>query len=68
MSESGASKNLSAEIPDWNFERVRASAHGAWNANLSKIKIETANVRHRTIFYTALYHTMVAPTRSPLVS
>jgi predicted alpha-1,2-mannosidase len=62
VSESGASKNLSAEIADWNFERVRSSARSAWNANLSKIKMETANVRHRTIFYTALYHLMVAPT------
>ncbi len=29
---------------------------------LSSIKIETTNLRHRKIFYTALYHMMVAPT------
>ena len=58
----GAGRNLAAEISDWDFERVRRSAHQSWNANLSRIKMETANPRHRTIFYTALYHMFLAPT------
>jgi predicted alpha-1,2-mannosidase len=62
VSEEGARKNVMAEIPDWDFDKVRRVAHEKWNAQLSRIKIETKNTRHRTIFYTALYHMMVAPT------
>jgi len=62
VSEEGAGKNLAAEIPAWDFERVRRAAHSAWNAHLSRIRIQTANPRHRTIFYTGLYHMFVAPT------
>ena len=62
VSEEGARKNLEAEIPGWDFNNVHHAAHAAWNKNLSRIKIETSNVRHKRIFYTALYHMMVAPT------
>ncbi len=62
VSDEGARKNLAVEIPDWAFEKVRRAAHTAWNDELSKIKIETANQRHRRIFYTGLYHMLVAPT------
>ncbi len=62
VSEEGARKNVAAEIPDWEFDKVRERAHASWNTQLSRIKIETANLRHRTIFYTGLYHMMVAPT------
>ncbi len=62
VSVDGAIKNLEAEIPDWNFDRVRQAAHEAWRKELSRITIETSNQRHREIFYTSLYHMMVAPT------
>ena len=62
VSEDGARKNLDAEIPGWDFDTVRHAAHVAWSENLSRIKIETSNARHKRIFYTALYHMMVAPT------
>jgi predicted alpha-1,2-mannosidase len=62
VSEEGAQKNLETEIPGWDFDRVREAAHVAWNSNLSRIRIETSNTRHKRIFYTALYHLMVAPT------
>ena len=62
VSEQGAQKNLDAEIPGWDFDQVRHAAHIAWSENLSRIKIETSNLRHKRIFYTALYHMMVAPT------
>ena len=63
VSAEGARKNLGAEIPAWDFDKVRRDAHDEWNANLSRIRIETSNLRHKTIFYTGLYHTMLAPTR-----
>ena len=62
VSDEGAHKNVASEIPDWDFEKVRRSAHSAWNANLSRIRVDTATPRHKTIFYTALYHMLVAPT------
>lgn len=62
VNEEGAQKNLDAEIPGWDFDKVRHAAHIAWSENLSRIKIETSNLRHKRIFYTALYHMMVAPT------
>jgi predicted alpha-1,2-mannosidase len=62
VSVEGAQKNLEAEIPDWDFDKVRRTAHVAWSKNLSRIKITTPNSRHKKIFYTALYHMMVAPT------
>ena len=33
-----------------------------WEQELSKVQIETVDPAVRTIFYTALYHTMLAPT------
>ncbi len=53
--------NLRTELPDWDFDQCVARADSAWNSQLSKIKIETASADKREIFYTALYHTMVAP-------
>ena len=61
VSVEGARKNLEAELPGWNFEAVADAADAAWNEELSKIKIETADESARKIFYTALYHTMIAP-------
>jgi predicted alpha-1,2-mannosidase len=62
VSAEGALKNVKAEIPGWDFEKVRRDAHAAWSKNLSRIKIKTANARHKKIFYTGLYHMLVAPT------
>jgi len=62
VSAEAAANNVKSEIPAWDFEKVRGDAHAAWNTNLARVKIETANPRHRTIFYTGLYHMMLAPT------
>ena len=56
-----ARANLKAEIPGWNFKEVAAAADKAWNDELGKISVDTADDDVRTIFYTALYHTMTAP-------
>ncbi len=61
VSQEGALANLEKEIPDWNFDRVREEARAAWNNELSKIRIEGASSSDREIFYTALYHSMLAP-------
>ncbi len=61
VSIDGARKNLEAEIKDWNFEQVHNDAIALWNNTLSKIKIEGATTEQNTVFYTAMYHTMIDP-------
>ena len=53
--------NLLAELPGWNFEQTVEKAGEAWNRALSKIAVENQDEEVKRIFYTALYHTMVAP-------
>ncbi len=60
VSTDGARKNLEKEIPDWNFKQIKKDARKAWNNELNKIQIK-ANKEKKIIFYSALYHTMVAP-------
>ena len=64
LSPSGADaarKALEAELPGWNFDKTRLEASAAWDGELSKIKVEGADGNTLKIFYTALYHTMIAP-------
>jgi predicted alpha-1,2-mannosidase len=56
----GAKRNLTAELPGWDFEKVKAAGEQKWNAELSKIEV-TGNEEKKKIFYTALYHTAVVP-------
>jgi len=50
------------EIPTWDFYGIRKAAENKWESELQKIKINTQDDRLKRIFYTALYHTAVAPT------
>ncbi|MFT4663952.1 MAG: putative alpha-1,2-mannosidase [Polaribacter sp.] len=61
VSIEGARKNLEAEMPDFNFEKYKKAAQSAWEKQLAKIEVEGGTEEERTIFYTALYHTMVVP-------
>lgn len=58
----GAIRNLDREIPAWDFESVHAAARAAWERELSRIVVDGANETDRRIFYTALYHSLLAPT------
>ena len=58
----GALNNLNSDIPAWDFEGVRTAAAAAWNAELSRIRVETPDATDRKIIYTALYHAHMAPT------
>ena len=62
VSQIGALGNLQAEIPAWNFDEVRSEALRLWEEALSKVKVEGGTQRQKEIFYTALYHCMLAPT------
>ena len=61
VSIEGARKNLEAELPHWDFDKVRADAKAAWNKELSKIEVSGGTDEQTTNFYTALYHTMIQP-------
>jgi predicted alpha-1,2-mannosidase len=56
----GARKNLNAEIPAWNFDGIRAKATEIWNKELSRIKIDGATDDQKEIFYTSMYHSLLA--------
>jgi len=53
--------NLNTENEGWDFNAIVGKAQAAWDDELNKIAIETDNDDDRKVFYTALYHTMVAP-------
>ncbi len=57
----GAVKNMKQELPGWDFEEVKEKAKDSWRMALKKIDIETRDKEKQTIFYTALYHSMIAP-------
>lgn len=61
VSVENAKENLAAELPGWDFEATAQAADAAWNDELGRVRIETADSSARRIFYTALYHTMIVP-------
>lgn len=62
VSMDGAYDNM-ADLHGWDFDRTAEAAENLWNKELSRIKIETQDETARKIFYTALYHTMIAPSK-----
>jgi len=57
----GAKNNLKTEIGDKTFEVLRNEAKAQWETQLEKIVVESADTDYKTNFYTALYHSMLAP-------
>ncbi|HWB96343.1 MAG TPA: GH92 family glycosyl hydrolase, partial [Bryobacteraceae bacterium] len=49
-----ARRNLAADLPAWQFEKVRLAARAAWNHALGRIAVRGGTVEQRTIFYTGL--------------
>ena len=62
VSMEGAALNLQTEAPKDDFDYYYAQAVSNWNTQLGKIKIEGGSTDDQTVFYTALYHSMLAPT------
>lgn len=60
VSVEGARKNLRNEIPGWDFEAVRADARKIWNTELRKIHLAGGSEDQKQVFYTALYHSLLA--------
>jgi predicted alpha-1,2-mannosidase len=62
VSVEGAAGNVKAEAPGWDFDGARAAAHSAWRKELGRIHVSSDDQKYLEIFYTGLYHMMVAPT------
>ena len=62
VSVDNAKANLQNECGgQYNFDRVRTAAAEKWENMLSTIKADFFDENHKTIFYTAMYHTMLQP-------
>ena len=61
VSDDNARANIAAELPAWDFRGTVAKANEAWNKELNKIVITTDDDAARRTFYTAMYHSMFAP-------
>lgn len=61
VSVDNAKLNLQAELPSWDFNETVKQATNAWDEELGKIIVETSNETNKRIFYTAMYHSMIAP-------
>lgn len=59
-STEGAQKNLTIELPHWNFESVYKQAADRWSYFLDRINIDTDEERKK-IFYTCIYHLLLQP-------
>ncbi len=62
VSTEGALKNMKAEIPGWDFEKVKQQAREQWNKELNKIDISEEDEAEKVNFYTAMYHAFLGPT------
>lgn len=61
VDEAGAARNLEVETDGLNFQSIRQNARMQWENELGKVKIEGENPQQKVIFYTALYHSLLAP-------
>ena len=62
VDENGALNNLIAEAPEDNFDKYLAETTKKWDKELGLIAVEGGTPDDQTSFYTALYHSMLAPT------
>ena len=61
MSIENARENLEQETQALNFDKIKEKSNAEWNKLLSRIKVEGGTEDDKTIFYTALYHTLIHP-------
>lgn len=61
VSIDGARLAIQSEMPGWDFDVTREDARRLWNNELGRIRIESPCDELKRVFYTAMYHTMMAP-------
>lgn len=57
----GAKQNLEHDINHWDFDKVHKQARNLWSEALKNVKVSGGTEDEKTIFYTALYHTLIDP-------
>ena len=62
VSTDGALRNMHAEVPHWDFDRVVRETQEAWRKELQRIDITSDRPEVLTNFYTAMYHACLSPT------
>ncbi|MBS1822523.1 MAG: GH92 family glycosyl hydrolase [Acidobacteria bacterium] len=63
VSEQNAIENMDAEVPEFDFDRVRAATQKMWREELARVEFEADPATERSL-YTALYHSLMAPSVS----
>jgi putative alpha-1,2-mannosidase len=61
VSIENARENLEKETSNKSFQDIYKESYNKWNELLSRIKVEGGSKDDKTIFYTALYHTLIHP-------
>lgn len=62
VSCANAAMNLQEELSHWDFDKTVKMSAGRWNKELARMTVETDDEASKRTFYTAHYHTMIAPT------
>ena len=61
VSIDGARANLEQEAPHWDIDSYLLNAKEKWNKAFAKIEVQSPDEDKLSIFYTALYHSLLAP-------
>lgn len=61
VSIENARENLNKEVSGQTFDQVLKTTQEEWDEHLSRIEVEGGSPDDKTIFYTALYHTLIHP-------
>ncbi|MBV4358336.1 GH92 family glycosyl hydrolase [Pinibacter aurantiacus] len=61
VSTANALMNMRAEIPGWDFEKVKSDVQNAWQNELQKITIQSQSKEEKENFYTSMYHAFINP-------
>ncbi|MEP1488812.1 MAG: GH92 family glycosyl hydrolase [Algibacter sp.] len=57
----GAKENLEHDINHWDFKKVQEQARNMWSDAIKDVTVSGGTEAEKTIFYTAMYHTMIDP-------
>jgi predicted alpha-1,2-mannosidase len=60
ISAANALQNLDAEIPDWDFDRVKEATKTKWDKEMATFQVDGSEEQKAT-FYTSFYHALLVP-------
>jgi putative alpha-1,2-mannosidase len=56
-----AQKNIDKEIGASSFDQLRKNTSNEWQQKLAVVEVTDSNQQNKTVFYTALYHSLLIP-------